>query len=153
MSMRFKILVFFVCASAVGTCQSVTPAPKTTVPVDESRQHIQQRTDCKKAPPDSSVSKLAPWRGERRSDVQTRRLDEAPFTFPAATPCPFDQRLWLSFQAKLEPLPTQGPHLKFQPIPTEWPNAKFEAIPTDWPDLKIVPLASQVGTPAPLPAK
>ena len=155
--MRFKTLALFLCAGVVGMCQSVAPAPKTSARVDQSGQGTQQRTDCKKTAPDFSVSNLAPRQKEARFDVQAWHWDDAldsksafhsPFLIPRAPSCPFDQELWRSFQAKLEPPPTQGPNAKFEPIPTEWPNAKFEAIPTDWPSLKVVPLAPQPGAPA-----
>jgi hypothetical protein len=159
----FKVLALFCCTGVVGICQSVAPAPMTSARVDESRQGPQQWTDCKKSTSDFSVSNLAPRQGERRSNLQAWRWDDAqvdsksafhsPFLIPTAQSCPFNQELWRSFQAKLEPFPTQSPNSKSQPIPTEWPNAKFEAIPTDWPSLKVVPLASQPGTPATIPTK
>ena len=155
--MRFKILALFLCAGFVGMCQSAAPAPKTSARVDQRAQSAQQRTDCKKATSQLSVSNLAPWQKERGLEVQAWHWDDAqidaksafhsPFVVSTAQSCPFNRELSRSFQAKLEPPPTRWPNAKVEPIPTEWPNAKFVEIPTDWPSLKVVPLASLTGAP------
>jgi hypothetical protein len=166
--MRLKILVLFLCAGVVGMCQSVAPAPRTSAQVDESRQGIQQRMDCKRASSDFSISGFASQQGAPRFEVPAQNWNGAqvdskstfhsPFLIPTAKSCPlfaangeftFDQgpyRQW--FQAKLDPIPTPWPNAKLVPIPTEWPNAKFEAIPTDWPNLKVAPVASRSDAPS-----
>src|SRR5579863_6306788 len=152
--MRLKIFAMFLFAGVAGMCQSVTPASKTSARVDENRQR-DSATDCNKASPDFSISRLAPRQRERRFEVPAWNWDDAqvdsksafhlPFLIPTAKPCALlaangqsivDQGLYLQrLQAKLEP------------IPTEWPNAKFEPIPTDWPNLKVGPLTFRPGTP------
>ena len=152
--MRLKIFAMFLFAGVPGMCQSVTPASKTSARVDENRQR-DSATDCNKASPDFSISRLAPRQRERRFEVPAWNWDDAqvdsksafhpPLLVPTAKSCPL-------FATNGESTFDQGPHrqwfqAKLEPIPTEWPNAKFEPIPTDWPSLKVLPMAFRPGTP------
>jgi hypothetical protein len=149
--MRLAIVALFLCAGAVGMCQSAVLDPKPLAPRDKS----QQQTDCTKATPYISVSSFAPQQGAHRFEVPAWHWDgtrvdstlafHSPSLMPTANPCP-----WLALNG--EPTLSQGlnqQRLKAQlePIPTQWPDAKIEAIPTDWPGLQIVPIASRPGMP------